>query len=310
MDDVSGGHWQAELLPPTASASPLAGRQGNAGTARCFGSYTLPTNHGVKHHCEYPGGRFQESPTLLGSPGQARAESRDYLQQFPKRCSHSSCPSWQGGWAPADGASWRTRCPSAPSKPPLVTGLPFLLPAAPPAGTGRAPALPCDHPVPNAIAFLLLHPTSSSLWERNLPTEHLQQLLGHLQLLHLILPDVQRALGRTVTSPELSHCLGKQHRDKGLWTFPLRKGNSLLKSKPLSCWSLAWATLVLFWSCSQQELILGGHGDTQGPSEAVFSPLLPQQEDQKPTSGSNPWLISMRSWTSRRLIPPVRVWTA
>lgn len=162
----------------------------------------------------------------LGSPGQARAESRDYLQQFPKCCSHSSCPSWQGGWAPGDGVSWRTRCPSAPSKPPSVTGLPFLLPAAPPAGTGRTPALPCDHPVPNAITFLLLHPTSSSLWERNLPTEHLQQLLGLLQLLHLILPDIQRALGRTVTSPELSHCLGKQHRDKGLWTFPLRKGNS------------------------------------------------------------------------------------
>lgn len=208
MDDVSGGHWQSALQPCRQERQEQL-----IALATPFSPLTTVC---VKLHCENPAGRFQQSPTLLGSAGQAMAESRDYLQHFPKRCSHSGCPSWQGGWAPGDGVFCRARCPSAPSKAPSVTGLPFLLPAAPPAGTARAPALPCVHSVPSAITFLLSHPASSSLREGNLPTEHLQQLLSLLQFPHLALPDIQRALGRTLTPPQLSHCLGRQHRDKGL----------------------------------------------------------------------------------------------
>lgn len=221
MDDGSGGHWQTALQPHCCLSFPSTwGRK----SRNCFGNSPSPLT--MVPCVKSPAGRFQESPALgICWSGQNREQR--FSATIPKTLLSLHCPSWQGGRAPGDGAFCRARCPSAPSKAPSVTGLPFLLPAAPPAGTGRAPALPCDHPVPSAITFLLSHPTSSSLWEGNLPTEHLQQLLSLLQFLQLILPDIQRALGRTLTSPKLSHCLGKQHRDKGLWTFPVRKGNSI-----------------------------------------------------------------------------------
>lgn len=84
-----------------ASAFP---RHGGRKSRNCFGTYKLLTNHGTMVCVKSPVGRFQESPALLGSAGQARTESRDFPQQFPKPCSHCSCPSWQGGRAPGDGA--------------------------------------------------------------------------------------------------------------------------------------------------------------------------------------------------------------
>lgn len=201
-----------------ASAFP---RHRGRKSRNCFGTYKLLTNHGTM--CEISSWEIPGIPSTPWICWSGQNREQRFSATIPKTLLSLQLPILAGR-----AGSWGWGCPSAPSKAPSVTGLPFLLPAAPPAGTGRAPALPCDHPVPSAITFLLSHPTSSSLWEGNLPTEHLQQLLSLLQFLQQILPDIQCALGRTLTSPKLSHCLGKQHRDKGLWTFPVRKGNSSL----------------------------------------------------------------------------------
>lgn len=54
-------------------------------------------------------------------------------------------------------------------------------------------------------------------------------------------------------------------------------------------------------------LMLSAYGNVQHPSEAEFYPPLPQQNDQKLTSVSNPLLISIMYSNIRRMVPPVSV---
>lgn len=97
-DDGDAGHWQTALQPLCCLSLPPTRQERQEELIALETTHSPLTMVCVKHHRECPVGRVQESPTLLGSAGQARAESRDYLQQFPKGCSHSSCSPWLLRW--------------------------------------------------------------------------------------------------------------------------------------------------------------------------------------------------------------------
>lgn len=126
--------------------------------------------HEASQGYEYFARGFQPPEMPLGSVGHAREENTNELQQLLRPSYHSSWPGSEHGFIIMFFFPERNTCMS-----PLTGGwtqqaslgwntLPFLLPAAPPAGTGKAPCSALWPSCPqNQITFLL---TSSAPFQK------------------------------------------------------------------------------------------------------------------------------------------------